>query len=143
MDKIVLSNEAILLKTFIVIDGKIYMGKHQMHAFLYDDILDKHSIKSDIPYYCYPRGALYKDLENNKEIYKLVGPMELNQNAQLKLAEAFKITASNYIYGYSEHYSEHQVREFAKNETGCYVDDVEDNLMKFKKQIEYLHNENL
>lgn len=70
MKKISLTNKAKLVRTFIILNGKIFTGPHDKHMMLYEDILMKYSYPSQIPYYCYPRGALYKDIDNDKEVYK-------------------------------------------------------------------------
>lgn len=135
MMKIILTNKAQLLRTFIIINGKIFTGSHDKHMMLYDDILSKYPYPNQVPYYCYPRGALYKDTENNKEIYKLVGPKELNEIQQLKIIEALKISKTNCLIGYSDHYSEYQVREFAEHEYLSDFKNIEDKVMIFIDQI--------
>lgn len=111
--KVKLSDSAKLLKTFIIINGKVYTGTHQMHANLYDAIVKNGGADESIPYYYYPRGALYD--ENDKIV--IVGPEEFAEAQQYKIAAAFKVQKEPYIYGDSPHYSEHQVKEFSHYET--------------------------
>lgn len=60
----------------------------------------------------------------------------MNENQQLKIIKAFKISDSNYIIGYSEHYSEYQVKEFAENEDLNGIKDIEYKIEFFKEQFD-------
>lgn len=108
--KVTLSDAAELKKTFFIIDGKVIMGSHHQHAHLYDTMVAKGKANKLIPYYYNPRGALYKD----SEVFVIVGPEELSIPQQKKLARVLNLT--NYMYGTSPHYSEHQILEFIDNE---------------------------